>query len=223
MVFVPVESKLVCLATPRNGPLVPCGQLPCEEDRCGPDAYSGPMRFERIFDDLEGRFAHHEQQEMRAVSEDLARAERAQLTLADRLRGAAGLSLTVHVGATLRLGGVVEDVGPEWVALREQKSAQRAVVPLAAIVLVQGLSTRARPVEEPLRSPLGLGSVLREIARDRSVVRVETTAGAVIGRIAAVGADAIDVHSLPTGETVTVPGSSRITVATAALLALIPR
>ncbi|MGO1200589.1 MAG: hypothetical protein ACTMKY_11905, partial [Dermabacteraceae bacterium] len=65
--------------------------------------------------------------------------------------------------------------------------------------------------------------VLREIARDRSVVRLETTAGGITGRIAAVGADALDVQSLPTGERGTVPGSSRVTVATASLLAITAR
>ena len=181
------------------------------------------MRFERIFEDLEGRLEHHEQEELRAVSEDLARAERAQLTLADRLRGAGERELTVHIGADLRLSGVVQEVGAEWVALRETRSAQRAVVPLAAIGIVEGLSSRARPAESTLRSPLGLGSVLREIARDRSVVRLETSAGAVLGRIAAVGADTLEVLSLPTGESASVPGSTRLTVTTASLLAVLPR
>ncbi|GAA1489913.1 hypothetical protein [Brachybacterium sacelli] len=181
------------------------------------------MRFDRIFEDLEGRFAHHEREEMRAVSEDLARAERAQLSLADRLRGAGGSSLTLHLGPSLRLEGVVDDVGEEWVALQEEGGGRRTVVPLAAIALVDGLSSRARPAEESLRSPLGLGSVLRAIARDRGVVRLETTAGGIMGRLAAVGVDAVDVHSLPTGESGTVPGSARITVATASLLAVRPR
>lgn len=181
------------------------------------------MRFERIFEDLEGRLEHHEQEELRAVSEDLARAERAQLTLADRLRGAGERVVTVHVGAGLRLVGTVQEVGEGWVALRESRSAQSAVVPLHAIGILEGLSSRARPAEESLRSPLGLGSVLREIARDRSVVRLETTAGVVLGRIAAVGADTLDVLSLPTGETSGVPGSARLTVATASLLAVLPR
>ena len=181
------------------------------------------MRFERIFEDLEGRFEHHEQEELRAVSEDLARAERAQLTLADRLLGAGRRELTLHVGSGLRLAGAVEEVGAEWVSLRETRTAQRAVVPLAAIGIVEGLSSRARPAEESLRSPLRLGSVLREIARDRSVVRLETTAGTVLGRIAGVGADALDVLSLPTGESSSVPGSARLTVTMSSLLAVLPR
>ena len=181
------------------------------------------MRFERIFEDLEGRFEHHEQEELRAVSEDLARAERAQLTLADRLRGAGRRELTLHVGSGLRLAGAVEEVGAEWVSLRETRTAQRAVVPLAAIGIVEGLSSRARPAEESLRAPRRRGSVLREVARDRSGVRLETTAGTVLGRIAGVGADALDVLSLPTGESSSVPGSARLTVTMSSLLAVLPR
>lgn len=181
------------------------------------------MRFERIFEDLEGRFAHHEQQEMRAVSEDLTRAERAQLTLADRLRGAGAQLLTLHVGSGLRLSGTVDEIGADWVTLREGAGGQRTVVPLRAIVIVHGLPTRARLPEESLRSPLGLGSILREIARDRSIVRLETLAGGVIGRIAAVGADTLDLQALPTGEPVLVPGSERLTVAISALQAVLPR
>ncbi|MGP5077471.1 hypothetical protein ACTXKZ_05355 [Brachybacterium alimentarium] len=181
------------------------------------------MRFERIFDDLEGRFEHQEREEMRAVAEDLARAERAQLSLADRLRGAGRSVLTLHVGTDLRLEGLVEEVGEAWVALRDPENSQRAVIPMPAVSLVQGLPARARPAEESLLSPLGLGSVLRAIARDRSIVRLETAAGRIMGRIAAVGADSLDVQSLPTGEHGAVPGSVRVTVAMAALLAVIPR
>ncbi|AXK45512.1 hypothetical protein [Brachybacterium saurashtrense] len=181
------------------------------------------MRFERIFDDLEGQFAHQEEQEVRAVSEDLARAEQAQLTLADRLRGAQGRAVVLHVGDGLRVDGTVEEVGADWVALAGESGARRAVVPLPAIAVVEGLPARARPAEEALRSPRGLGSVLRGIARDRSVVRLETAAGALNGRIASVGADALEVRTLPTGEPTPVPGSARITLTVSALRAVLLR
>jgi len=181
------------------------------------------MRFERIFDDLEGQFAHQQQEEVRAVSEDLTRAEQAQLTLSDRLRGAGAHPVTLHLDEALRVGGTVAEVGQGWVALAGEGGARKAVVPFAAIALVEGLPSRVRPAEESLRSPLGLGSVLREIARDRSVVHLETAAGSVIGRIAAVGADTVDLRSLPTGESMAVPGSSRITVTIPALRAVLLR
>src|SRR5690625_7281995 len=87
--------------------------------------------------------------------------------------------------------------------------------------MIAGLSDRARPREEALRPPRSLGSVLRGIARDRGVVRLETRAGRLTGRIAAVGADALDVDQLPTGErSSSVTGAARLTVAMSALLAI---
>ncbi|MCT1996698.1 hypothetical protein M3C58_00500 [Brachybacterium muris] len=182
--------------------------------------YSEAMRFERIFEDLEGRFAHHEQQEMRAVSEDLTRAERAQLTLVDRLRGASGARLIVHLGAGMRIQGDVEDVAADWLLLRESAGSTLALVPIERIAAVEGLASRARPGDDSPLGTLGLGGVLRRIARDRASVRIETTIGALTGRIAAVGADSLDVQTLPTGEASAVPGSTRITVSMDALVVL---
>src|SRR5699024_11639201 len=108
-----------------------------------PGAYIGAMRFERIFEDLEGQSAHHQQEEARADSEDLTRAEQAQLTLADRLRGAEGRRLTLHLGGAVRVSGVVREVGDQWVALVADSGGRRAVVPLAAVVMVEGLPSRA--------------------------------------------------------------------------------
>src|SRR5699024_7696198 len=169
---------------------------------------------------LEGQFAHHQQEEARAVSEDLTRAEQAQLTLADRLRGAEGRRLTLHLGGAVRVSGVVREggaqwvafaadgggrgaggplggrgVGGQWVALVADSGGRSAVVPLAAVVMLEGLPSRARLAEDSASSARGLGSVLREIARDRSMVHLETAGGAVTGRIAAVGADALDIRS----------------------------
>lgn len=177
----------------------------------------GRMRFERFFEDLEGRFAHHQQEEARAVSEDLTRAEQAQLTLADRLRGAQDHRLTFHLADSLVVSGTVQEVGAEWVALAGEGGGRRAVIPLTAVALLEGLPLRARPAEDSLHSPLGLGSVLREIARDRTMVRLETVGGSVTGRIAAVGADALDLRPLPTGESSAVAGSARLMVAFSAL------
>ncbi|WP_394215836.1 hypothetical protein [Brachybacterium vulturis] len=175
------------------------------------------MRFERIFEDLEGQFAHHQQEEVRAVSEDLTRAERGQLTLADRFRGAQGHPVTLHLGGSVRVAGTVREAATEWIALTAKGGGRSAVVPLAAVVMVEGLPSRARLAEDSPSSSWTLGSILREIARDRSVVRLETSGGVLTRRIAAVGADALDIRSLPTGESSAVPGSARITVALSAL------
>src|SRR5690625_7490756 len=85
------------------------------------------MRFDRIFEDLEGRFVHQEQEEIRAVSEELARAERAQLALADRLRAAGDRPITIHLEQDLRVTGSVEEVGWDWRELPAQASGARGV------------------------------------------------------------------------------------------------
>lgn len=188
---------------------------------CRPHPYSDAMRFERIFEDLEGRFEHHEREQMRAVSEDLTRAERADLTMADQLRGNLGREIIVHAGTALRLTGIIEATGQDWLELRDSSASSRVVIPFAAIGMVQGLSGRARPEPSSALPAPRLSSLLRSLARDRAVVRIETTAGSVTGRIAAVSADSLDVHSLPTGEHATVPGSARISVMTSAVQAVI--
>src|SRR5699024_9357441 len=117
----------------------------------------------------------------------------------------------------VRVSGVVREVGDQWVALVADSGGRSAVVPLAAVVMLEGLPSRARLAEGSASSGRGLGSVLREIARDRSMVHLGTAGGAVTGRIAAVGADALDIRSLPTGERTASPGSERLTVAFSAL------
>lgn len=185
-------------------------------------SYGASMRFDRIFEDIEGRFDHEEREELRAVSEDLTRAERAQVTLADRLRAAGDRPVLLHLGQDVRVHGVVQEVGPDWVLLRRRAASDRALVPLGRIAMAEGLGPRARPAEEA--SPqLQLAGMLRHVARDRSLVRLETEAGSLAGRLAGVGADALELLSTPTGESSPVPGSARVTVALAALrLVLLP-
>lgn len=173
------------------------------------------MRFERIFEDIEGRHAHEQREEMRAVAEDLTRAERSQLLLVDRLRAAEGATLVLHLAGGRRQTGRLEEATAQWLLLSDAGS--RLLVPMAAVGLVEGLGHRARPRDERAPSEQSLASVLRGLARDRSTVRVTTTAGQLTGRIAAVGADALDLRTLPTGETTGVPGSSVVAVALSGL------
>lgn len=190
-------------------------------DDGAPGNYGALMRFDRIFEDIEGRFDHEEREELRAIAEDLTRAERAQVTLADRIRAAAGRPVVLHLGAGLRVRGEVEEVGPDWVLLRRE-AADRALVPLSAVAMAEGLGSRARPDEQG-SARLQLAGMLRHAARDRDLVRLETEVGTVVGRLAAVGADALELLSTPTGESSPVPGTARVVLALSSLrLVLLP-
>ncbi|GAA1334077.1 hypothetical protein GCM10009592_29160 [Brachybacterium rhamnosum] len=174
------------------------------------------MRFERIFEDIEGRHAHEQREEMRALAEDLTRAERSQLLLADRMRAAIGARLVLHLRGGRRIGGRLTEATDGWVLLTE--GGARRLVPLPAVGMVEGLGARARPRAEGAAPEQSLTSVLRALARDRGVVRVTTIAGEVTGRISTVGADALDLRTVPTGEAGAASGPGSITVALGGLL-----
>lgn len=169
------------------------------------------MRFDRIFDDLEGRMEHLEGEERRAMTQELTRAERAQVALADRLRAAVDRRVALRLSGGISTEGSVEAVGADWVRLRGAAGA-RCWVPLAHAVIVEGLPPRSAPPASSRLSPPSLGHELRRLAQDRATVRLATSAGTVVGRIAAVGADALDIRQLPTGERSLSPGSALATV-----------
>ncbi|WP_149202606.1 hypothetical protein [Actinotalea subterranea] len=161
------------------------------------------MRWDALFADMEMQLAAASAQDVALEVADRTRTERASVLLADRLRAARG-----EVVLTLRSGvvaGRVVDVGPAWVLLVD--GAREHLVPLASVVTVAGLPHAAAPQERSALRRLGLGHALRAVARDRSLVRLVTVGGAVLGRIDAVGADHLDVtpayedSGRPTGET----------------------
>lgn len=165
------------------------------------------MRWDALFADMEAQLAAAAAQDLDAEVADRTRSERARVLLTDRLRAVRGDGVQVQ----LRSGpvtGEVQDVGAAWVLL--VAASREHLVPLAAVVGVSGL--RGADVEEAssLRR-LGLGHALRAVARDRSVVRVTTAAGTLLGRVDAVGADHLDLalaypdSGRPTGEVRTVP------------------
>jgi hypothetical protein len=178
------------------------------------------MSLERMFEDLESRMDHLESEERRAVTEELTRAERAQVLVVDRLRGAVGQD----VRALMRDGGSVEgeilEVGADWVRLRSRADARSTWLVLRAVVLLEDLPTRVREPGRTRLRPPGLGTALRALARDRALVHVRTEAGELRGRIAGVGQDALDLRLLPTGEQHAAAGTRTVTVMLEGILAV---
>lgn len=164
---------------------------------------------------------HLEAQEIRANAEELSRAERAQLTLDDRLRGAVGSHLRVHDVSGDVADGRLAVVGADWLLLGEAEEAgPRVLIPFAAIALVEGLPSRVRPARDGAIPDRALPAMLRALARDRELVRIVHRGGEVIGRIAAVGRDALDLASQPSGERSAVSPGATVTVTLGALLSV---
>lgn len=151
------------------------------------------MRWERLFEDLEAQLAEAELDGMRAEVADRTRREVAKVRLRDRIRAAQGREVVVRVSGVGAVHGTVSSAGPDWLLLAEPAGTE-ALIPLASVVQVSGLSTRANPPESRVSDRLGLGYVLRGIARDRSeVVATLVDGSALSGTVDRVGADHVDL------------------------------
>jgi hypothetical protein len=150
------------------------------------------MRWESLFADMEAQLAAARLADVRADVAELARAERASITLAARARSSAGRQVRVLVGGSDVVEGELIDAAPQWLLLATSP-ARRALVPLRAAVAVDGLAPHAAPYAGSVESRLGLGHALRALARDRVAVRVRTGDVDLTGRIERVGADHLDL------------------------------
>lgn len=175
--------------------------------RGGP--YGGDVRWENLFADLEARLVAAERAELLADVPELTRAELGGVALGDRMRAALGAAVSLDLTGGGRLTGTVVEVDVAWVLVAD--GPRRHLVPLAALAAVGGLGRSVAAPAGSVTRRLGLGAVLRALARDRAVVRVTHRAGQVRGRIDAVGADHLEVAAAgldddrPSGERVLVP------------------
>ena len=165
------------------------------------------MRWDNLFDDLEGQLEH----ELRAEEIDLrAEEERlrlGRLSLRNRLTGLARAPGTGVLRIVLALGETITvrptTFGRDWLAgdlLDSPSAGSQCVLPLSAVagvVLRRGeipVSLGTEP-ESAARvvDRIGLAFVLRDLCRRRSNVEVHTRAGVLPGTIDRVGRDHIDL------------------------------
>ncbi|HLS40940.1 MAG TPA: hypothetical protein VK038_09285 [Ornithinicoccus sp.] len=160
------------------------------------------MRWTALFDDLEAQLAALERSELEAEIAEHTRAERGALSLVDRLAADPGAALRLTVAGAGAVAGRLVELGEDWVVLRVDgprgPGSDLVLVPLAAVLSVEGLSGRADPGGPRGSRRLGLRLALRAVSRDRAVVRLTDTAGTRrTGRIERVGRDHLDLRPLP--------------------------
>ncbi len=185
----------------------------------------GLVRWDELFADLEGRARALESQQRAAEIADRIRGENAQVALVNRLRRHLGAPLRLLVTGAGELAGVVTRVGPDHVLLDGDRPGEsESLVALLAVASVWDLSTEAVSPDSvgAVEARLGLASVLRGVAADRSAVTVVLREGSRLhGTLGRVGQDWCEVAEHEIGE-VARPGNlhGRRTVPLTALASL---
>ena len=171
------------------------------------------MRWDNLFDDLEGQLEHELRAEELDEHAEEERLRIGRLSVRDRL-------VAVHAGADNDVDRAVRVIlssgehvtvralsfGRDWLTaqlLGETRRAAQCVLPLAAISSL--VLTRAQlelsltpdpapaPAESTLASRLTLPFVLRDLCRRRAPIDVRTALGDVHGTIDRVGRDHLDL------------------------------
>lgn len=157
------------------------------------------MRWQQLFADLQAQFEVEEAAAEQAESASRTRAEIGALTLAQRLRGAEGGVVSLRCGAAGQVGGLLREVGVDWL-LVEDAQGRSILVASSAVRSVTGLGRRTAAAEERgvVRGRLDLRRALRGLARDRSAVRMVLDDGSVLsGTLDRVGADYVELAEHP--------------------------
>ncbi len=137
------------------------------------------MRWDRLFADLEARFDELGDADAAAEQADRDRVAAGAVTWLQRLGGAVDRPVRLRLATGAVVSGTLRRIGPD-VALIDDGLAGEFVVPLRAVVAVEGLTSSTGQALSGVAARLDLRLLLRGIARDRSAVAL-TTAGAAAG------------------------------------------
>ncbi|TLM75941.1 hypothetical protein [Pseudarthrobacter sp. NamB4] len=160
------------------------------------------MRWDALFNDMESQIAESDRLAFDAEINERARAEMVGTGFADRLRGALGCRLSVHLACGDVVHGALSHAGADALVLNEEQ--HQVLVPYASAVQYAGLGRLSVAEASPVRRGLGLAHALRGLARDRAELTVmvghSAPAARLVGVIDRVGKDYLDLAVFTPGE-----------------------
>jgi hypothetical protein len=158
------------------------------------------VRWDELFADLEAQVEAVQVAERDAQVAELTRLETSRLRLANRLGAAVGSQVRVRCLGGAMLAGRLSASGPGWL-LMDEGAGREALLAAAAVTSVAGLGRLSGAPGSAVEAALGLGSVLRAVARDRSVLRVALTDSTVLdGTLDRVASDYVELAVHAAGE-----------------------
>jgi hypothetical protein len=182
------------------------------------------MGWDDLFADLGREWEGLAESERQAEIAERTRAEFAQVAFADRLRGSEGRQVRLVTCVGEQVDGSLTGVGADFVLVTSARREQ--VLPLVAVASATGLNrvSLSERAAGPVRARLGMGSVLRRIAADRSSVTLVRADGrALAGTLQRVGADFVELAEHAYGETPRAQPSRPATLVPFAAIVLLRR
>lgn len=164
------------------------------------------MRWDRLFAELEGRFAELADEQAAAERPDRERLAIGAVTALERLAGALDQPVRLGLPGGAVVAGVLRTIGPDWLLVAEGEQRD-CLLPWRSVAVVHGLTAATGLAPSGLELRLDLRYALRGLARDRAPVQVAVagwtgaagtpattgTAAELTGTIDRVGADFIEV------------------------------
>jgi hypothetical protein len=169
------------------------------------------VRWEDLFADLEREWEGLAESERQAQIAERTRAEFAGVRFVDRLRGSEGRQVHLVTRLGEPIDGELTGVGADFLLLTSAR--HECVLPLAAVGSASGLghASLSEQAAGTVRARLGLGSVLRRVAADRSMVTLVGGDGRPrSGTLQRVGADFVELAEHAHDETSRAQSSRRV-------------
>lgn len=170
------------------------------------------MRWQRLFAELEARFADLADEQSEVEAADRERVAFGAVGAQERLSGAVDGPVRLRLIGGATVSGTLSGVGPDWLLVADAGSAE-CVVPWAAVTVVEGLSASTGPALAGLDLRFDLRYAVRGLVRDRAPVRLAvhgwtgdhdgSVAGSgseLIGTLDRVGADFVELALHPAWE-----------------------
>lgn len=161
------------------------------------------MRWDALFNDMENQLAESERLSLEAEINERTRAELVAVGLGDRLRGALGCRLAVHLDCGDLVRGTLSHAGSDALVLNEEQ--HQVLIPYAAVAWYAGVGRMSAAEPSVVRRGIGLAHALRGLARDRAELSVTVGrhgggAARLAGVIDRVGKDHVDLAIHTPGE-----------------------
>lgn len=159
------------------------------------------MRWEQLFSDLDAQFDDLADAEMLAELADRERVASGAISMVERFAGSIGHPLRLRTIAGVAVTGTITKLGPDWL-LMDEGPGRGALVALAAVTIVEGLSFATGPAVKGLALRLDLRHALRGLARDRAPIALVVCGGVgetpglhteITGTIDRLGADFVEI------------------------------